>query len=75
MKLYIWNHPYSVPYGGSCAYAVAENVKAARELVKAARVNAYGLGTRRGSHQEVDVSRPPDAVHKLPYAEIYEWSE
>ena len=43
MKLYIWNDPYSVSYGGACIYAVAETVEEARELASRAPISEFGF--------------------------------
>ena len=74
MQLYVWESPYPVTYGGSCAYAVAETVEQARELVSRAWVSEYGY-TPRPLGRKPDVSGEPTRVCDLPYAEIYEWSE
>lgn len=74
MKLYVWNEPYGVDYGGSCLYAIAPDECSARALAEIAGVARYGYepnGTPRGLR---DLG-PPSRVHDLPYAEIYEWSE
>lgn len=75
MKLYIWNRPYPVAYGGSCLYAVAESEEAARALALTSPVNCYGFGAEPRQVGDWDLTRAPDAVHELPYAEVYEWSE
>lgn len=75
MRLFVWNNPYSVSYGGSIAYAVAESEEDARAMIVGAPVNAYGLGAEYRPKPPMDILGPPDAVHELPYAEIYEWSE
>jgi hypothetical protein len=75
MKLYVWNRPYSVSYGGSIVYAVAESEEAARALAAVAPINCYGFGAEPRVGRRLDISGPPTAVHDLPYAEIYEWSE
>ncbi len=74
MKLYVWNNPYDVAFGGSCAYAVADSEDEARALVEAASAAQYGHEPK-GSSEGAKVPGPPDRVHELPYAEIYEWSE
>ena len=75
MKLFVWNNPYSVPYGGTCAYAVAETEEEARTMVFNAPVNSYGLGATEEPLPVLNIDGSPDAVHELPYAEIYFWSE
>ena len=74
MKLFIWNEPYPVGYGGSFAFAVAETVEDAREQVRKAGVSRYGH--EPDSYCGADVSkRDPDRVLDGPCAEVYEWSE
>jgi hypothetical protein len=75
MKLYVWDNPYSVSYGRTIAYAVAESEEEARALVITAPVNRSGIGAEHVDHLDVKTLGPPDAVHELPYAEIYEWQE
>lgn len=74
MKLFVWNQPYSIPYGGSIAYAVAETEEEARERVRSARALGFGEYPREGAVW-LDIDRPPDRVLSAPCAEIYEWVE
>ena len=74
MKLYIWNNPHDVDYGGSCLYAIASDEEQARSLARIAGVSHYGMEPDGASAGLKDLG-PPDRVHELPYAEIYEWSE
>lgn len=74
MKLFVWNHPYRIPYGGSIAYAVAETEDEARERVRSARSQGFGEFPREGS-MALDIDRPPDRILSGPCAEIYEWEE
>lgn len=74
IKLYVWNNPYQVSYGGTCAYAIAESEDQAREIVSRSGVARYGYAPD-GMAREVEVTGPPDRVHDLPYGEIYYWAE
>jgi hypothetical protein len=42
MKLFIWSDPYSVPYGSSMFFAVADSVEHARKIAKEAKRFSYG---------------------------------
>lgn len=75
MKLFVWNDPYVVKWGGSTAYAVAETEDEARALVMKAPISQYGLAAKGSAGLSEDVLGAPDRVVELPYAEIYEWSE
>lgn len=75
VKLFVWNAPYGVSFGGSIAYAVADTVEEAREVVRRAGVSAYGHRPDKIAPSDMDVDREPDRVLDLPCAEIYEWSE
>lgn len=78
MKLYVWNKPYAVSYGGACLYVIAENLSAARRLAKTKCADAsYGGHDRKGmANRPVDISkRPPTSIHKLPWAECFHWEE
>lgn len=74
MKLYVWNNPYSVAYGGSCLYAIADGEDAAREIASSAFIREYGYAPTERQLGSVDLG-PPDRVHDLPYAEVYQWAE
>lgn len=73
MKVFIWNNPYSVAYGGSFLFVVAGNEEQARNLAASAHVTHYGYPPRERNGQ-TDLGEP-DRVIEAPYAEIYEWSE
>ncbi len=74
MKVFIWNEPYAVAYGGSFLFVVAETEEQARELAKTAPVFSNGF-----SHQEEPLGAmtlgQPLRVIDAPYAECYTWSE
>ncbi len=74
MKLYVWNNPYQVSYGGSCLYVLANDVEEARRLAMTA-VDA-SFGDVHKSPVAVDVSgKEPDRVIEAPYAECFHWEE
>ena len=75
VKLYVWNNPYDVNYGGSCLYVVAESEDQARALAPAALVAKYGNPWDKNRHLGAVKLGAPDRVHELPHAEVYEWSE
>jgi hypothetical protein len=75
MKLYVWNQPYSVSWGGSCLYVLAASLPSARKAARKAIVAAYG-GVYDGSTvTSLDKLGEPDRIESGPYAEVYEWSE
>jgi hypothetical protein len=77
MKLFVWNVPYPVDYGGSIIYAVAETVGQAREVAMKAPLSKYGYEPKslnEGSNWPFKLGKP-DRVLAVPCAEIYEWSE
>lgn len=74
MKLFVWNNCYRVSYGGSCLYVVAENVDEARKQARYPGISYFG-GMPTENTQNCDVTGPPDRVHDIPYAEVYQWEE
>lgn len=74
MKLYVWNDPYSIKWGGACIYAIAESEDQARELAKKSPVFVYGeFG--HGAPNNIKELGAPTRVCELPYAEAFEWEE
>ena len=71
MKVFVWNDPYHIKYGGSFLFAVAENVEAA----KAEAMKRIGESGSLSYMPKGFSLGEPFAVHELPYAEWYEWSE
>lgn len=72
-KLFIWNNPYQVNYGGSIIYAVAETEQEARSAAANAMVISYG----EYEQDRLDNMKlgKPTRVLDAPYAECYHWSE
>lgn len=76
MKLYVWNEPHRIEYGSTCLYAIAESEDEARAIALTARVSDFGWPPKDNAGVSAsDINRPPDRVHDLPYAEVYQWSE
>lgn len=78
MKLYVWNDPYQVIYGGSCLYVIANNLREARKLAatKCADASYGGFNRKDMKSCKVDVSKmEPTSIHELPHAECYHWEE
>jgi hypothetical protein len=73
MRLYIWNNPFHVMYGGSILYAVAETEDQARDEAIKAHVSRYGTALEP-DHINLNLG-PPIRSYQVPCAEIYEWSE
>jgi len=79
MKLYVWNSPYSVSWGSSIAYVIAESEESAKQQLKTASVYRYGDDlpeaiTDRGRRLHDPIPAPTRIVD-LPAAEVYEWEE
>lgn len=79
MKLFVWNDPLEVPWGGSILYAVAETVEQAREIAMKAPLAEYGLDheplTEGSTWEGRFVLGEPIRIIEAPYAEIYQWNE
>ena len=76
MNLYVWNDPYHIEYGGSCAYVVAEDEDAARLLAKRARISRFGGASEDGGlFMAALFNGPPSRILSIPCAEVYEWCE
>lgn len=76
MKLFVWNNPYSVSYGGSLLIVVAETEEEARKQVVGAPSYDFGTcdaGTRSPTKQEPIGA--PDRVVDVPCAEWHAWYE
>lgn len=73
VKLFVWNDPYSVAYGGSCLYVVAETEEQARELAKTATVMRFGFSDG-GALGDVKLGEP-SRVLNVPCAEVFHHEE
>lgn len=75
-KLYIWNQPYSVNYGGSFLIVIAPDLETAKARAKNAPIYQYGAYNHNGQRLgETELGEPTRIIDKFPYAECYEWSE
>jgi hypothetical protein len=75
MKLFVWNEPYRVTFGGSIIYAVAETEDQARKQAETALVAQYGARPEARAAAQTLVLGEPTRVLDVPCAEIYEWEE
>jgi len=75
MKLFVWNRPVAVSYGGTCLYIIAANVQEARKLAKKVALSEYGHLPNGKTVDLAGVIGSPDRIHSLPYAEMYRWEE
>lgn len=86
MKLFVWNEPYKIRYGGSIIYAVAETEEAARLAAADSLVKPFGYhdpcadpNPPRTAGLNPAALGPPDRVYEVPaggaVAECYEWEE
>lgn len=73
MKLYVWCNPYEIPFGMSMVFAIAENVRDARDQAAAGKAYAFG-DIERNEVPKFKLGKPTRVV-KLPCAEWHEWSE
>lgn len=75
VKLFVWNNPYHVPYGGSCVFALGNTVEEARAAAAHAGHWPYAFGApgeEIGPMAAFD--NEPDLVLESG-AVCYEWSE
>lgn len=82
MKLFVWNNPYTISYGSSLVFAVAETVEDARAEALKGRVCAYGedYEHKQPTDPEDDWRLKiklgePTRILDIPCAEWHEWSE
>ncbi len=75
MKLYVWNNPVSIAWGGSIIYAIAGSLADAKAQAKSAIRAEYGTLWRDETRLALKDIGEPDRVIDAPYAEYYEWSE
>lgn len=79
MKLYVWANPYSIEYGTSVVFAVADNEEAAREQAKHGRYYAFAEYDHRSEETMEALAtielKEPTRVVDLPCAEWWSWSE
>lgn len=73
MKLYFWDDPFPVEYGGSMLFVVAESEEQARELARTGKTYSYGVYPERTT-PNIELGKP-DRVVDLPCAEWHWWSE
>lgn len=76
MKLFIWNDPYTVSYGGSFLFVVAKDEAQARKLAKTAQINKYGRSPTDGIlGDDLALALGEPRIEDLPHAECYHWEE
>ncbi len=74
-KLFCWNRPYHIDYGGSCVFALGKSIEEARINAKTALVWEYGIGRPdKKIPIGLDLDRDPDLILE-DGAVCYEWSE
>jgi len=75
MKMFFWNNPYKVTYGGSVLFAIAETEEAARKLA-AHKCVRYTFGDSEQGRDNMKVIAdklgPPTRIVDLPCAEWHE---
>lgn len=74
MKLFVWNNPYSVFYGSSLVFAVAETEEQARQIAKQSAAYTFGEYGNFKHVQDMKLGEPI-RVLEPPCAEWHEWSE
>lgn len=75
MKLYFWNEPYPVKWGGSLLFAVAESLDEAKRIAASVMSYRYGVHENDTSFlivQSADLGEPTRVLN-LPCAEWHEW--
>ena len=77
MKLFVWANPYSVSYGTSAVFAVAETIEEAREAAKAGTGYAFvEFNQPVPDAAQIPLGEPTRVVEiNGPVAEWHEWSE
>ena len=79
MKLYVWNNPISISWGGTCLYVVAETEEQARVVASRALISRFGDEPEGVPGKDAPAFNEPlglpDRVINAPYGEIYYWSE
>lgn len=73
MKIFIWNDPYSVAYGGSFLFVAAETEEQARELARIAPITKFGFDPAGGGFH-LPLGNPTRVID-APGGECYEWFE
>lgn len=74
MNIFIWNNPYSVPYGGSFLFVAAQTEEDARKLAKSVPIVAYGFGRPEKTFGSIELGEPTRVI-EAPGGECYQWSE
>jgi hypothetical protein len=75
MKLFVWDSPYKVSYGGTCLYVIAKTVEDARMQAKQSHVSNFGDNPKNTEDLSSMIDRDPNRICKLPYAEMFFWQE
>ncbi len=71
LKLFVWDNPYRIPFGGTVCFAVAESVEAAKAQLKVSAGYYAGMESQTPQEKLGD----PDRVLDLPAGEWHSWSE
>lgn len=75
MKLYVWCDPYPVSYGTSMVFAVASNLKEARQIAAERSTSwSHAQFQQESGPNKIRLGKP-DRVVELPCAEWHEWQE
>jgi hypothetical protein len=67
MKLFIWDEAYSVPYGSSIGFCVADSLDEAKAIMRSQITNAEVLAQFE--------QKEPSQIEDCPHGQFYEWSE
>lgn len=74
MKLFVWANPYTVSYGSTMFFAVAETVEEAREIARKADAYAEEPDDRGPNKNGIKLLEPTRVVD-LPCGEWHKWEE
>lgn len=74
MKLFAWRNARNIPYGDSTAFAVANSVEEAWEILKKSGISKYGYAPDSGTVVDL-TGKDPDWSMDVPCGFFYEWSE
>lgn len=76
MKLYIWSNPYTVSYGSSLVFAVADSLENAKQQAAIGKSYCYNeYENMKDPSSMAEKLGDPIRVLDLPCAEWHEWSE
>lgn len=75
VKMFVWNNPYGIDYGGTCIFALGETEEDARIAALAAEMMWFGRhAPNTAIPVRISLNRPADLILESG-AVCYAWSE